>query len=763
MESVMHLSTNYKKQAPKVTGGFEYIDIFSLSEFKALVINDHAPANFANGIRNNGNVITCDCVVMDVDNTEPNCIMTISQFMSDFKEANFYLATSRNHQKEKHSGERLCPAEDRYHVYFPLKRPMFAHEYKYIATQLVEQFPFFDPACKDASRFFFGNPDTEVFYNVGKILDIEPPKPQIELAPPDDPRASVPVESPDLRAKLFSGLQVAANSGAFDSRDKWVTLGMGLRRDGFTVEDWLSLSWPNIDRRYVQSCWDSFGDHGSVSGKSLTYIAKEYAPDTFRGVSTTITSPRTIDSTVPSVNVYQYPKPSHIEDHLPLPVIEQRKLELQYTDDKGETKIIPDWYYKIVELDPDIANCIHYDYTMGTKMMSYHNTEILKNAIIQRLRKYLSVSYITDKSVERIINFVMSMNMNRNQVAERIDYLKDRHPVDESKCHGWELDEFLKLMEFTNPADCLYSNDELRAIYKEVWHLFFMRMHMHIDGTRLHNGGFKGLIENDIIPVLQGPQGVGKTTLVNYIAMNDPELYIDLGSGSKGQFGDAATQKACRGKLIAELGEMKIMRKSDDIETVKSFVSKKQYEVDVKYVEFTKPLPVTISFIGTANMGEYLSDSTGNRRWWPIWVRDIDLDGIKRQPILIEKLHAFYAREAEKIPVQERFSQLKPSPMLTKYLEASRSRAMIRYSDYEAVIDTVGNEYQRVMMQNEKYHKIQNFEIEKLLAIKGYNFKVTQHSIINAMQELGYNRERFMHNGRQIYGWRKHIQPANEY
>ena len=47
-------------------------------------------------------------------------------------------------------------------------------------------------------------------------------------------------------------------------------------------------------------------------------------------------------------------------------------------------------------------------------------------------------------------------------------------------------------------------------------------------------------MENDIVPILAGGQGIGKTTLVRYIAM-EPELYTDLGSGLKAKFGAQAT------------------------------------------------------------------------------------------------------------------------------------------------------------------------------------------------------------------------------
>lgn len=770
----MHLSTNHVVQKAKVTTGFEYLEFDTLAEFKAIVTNDHSPAQFDKGIRLGGNVITCDMVVMDVDNTEEPYV-SIDDFMDTFKDAHFYLATSKSHQKEKHSGQKVCPPADRYHVYFPLKRGMFAHEYKYIATQLCENFPFFDPACKDAGRFFYGNPDTQVFINSGKLLDIEPPKPQIELAPPDDkPTASVE-SSADFKARIFSALQVASLKGAFDSRDKWITLGMAMKRDGFSVNDWIALSWANIDQRYVQHCWNGFSESGAVSGKSLTYMAKEFAPDIMRPNSLTIQSNRLKSDNRGhelTVNQYQFPKPSHMEDQVSRELATSRKAGLYFEVEDEETgkmviKLAEDWYFRIIDLDPDIANCIHYDYTMGTKLIAYHNTDILRNALLQRLRAYVGVSRISRIVLERMMDQIMSINMNRNQVAERIDWLKSKYPIDESKPSGWELDEFLNLMEFTNIQGSSYSNAELRQIYKEVWHLFFLRMHMHIDGTRIVNGGFKCLMENDIIPILQGPQGIGKTTLVNYIAMNDPLLYIDLGSGQKAGFGDASTQKMCRGKMIGELGEMKLMRKSDDVETIKSFISKKQYEIDVKFVEHTKPLPVTISFIGTANMYEYLSDTTGNRRWWPVWLKSIDMERIADNPDLIKSLHAHYARLVQDINPDERYLHLRQSDALKKYLAEARSHAMICYSDKEAVMEAVSKDFVEQSNSdsnhNKKYHRLQNFEVEKLVYIASPNIRVKMSAIQDAMTVLGYERTSYSKMGRSVYGWSKRFENVMEY
>jgi predicted P-loop ATPase len=75
--------------------------------------------------------------------------------------------------------------------------------------------------------------------------------------------------------------------------------------------------------------------------------------------------------------------------------------------------------------------------------------------------------------------------------------------------------------------------------------------------------------------------------------------------------------EAMAGKWILEIGEMGAATKSE-LEQQKAFISRQSDTVRLAY----RPDPETFLrqcvFVATTNDDEFLMDSTGNRRWWPV-------------------------------------------------------------------------------------------------------------------------------------------------
>jgi len=88
-----------------------------------------------------------------------------------------------------------------------------------------------------------------------------------------------------------------------------------------------------------------------------------------------------------------------------------------------------------------------------------------------------------------------------------------------------------------------------------------------------------------------------------------------------------------RGKWIIEIPEMESIRGNKDMQLLKAFITRKEDRVRLAYARTTKDLPRRGIFIGTFNPDGigYLTDSTGNRRFWPVLCRTvIDVEGIAR-------------------------------------------------------------------------------------------------------------------------------------
>jgi predicted P-loop ATPase len=128
----------------------------------------------------------------------------------------------------------------------------------------------------------------------------------------------------------------------------------------------------------------------------------------------------------------------------------------------------------------------------------------------------------------------------------------------------------------------------------------------------------------DNILTLEGGQGTGKSTALRILAIED-DAFTDQDLLHL----DAKSQKeALAGKWIVELAELAGMRRADS-EKVKAFASRTHDRARAAYARFTDDQPRRCIMVGTTNADEYLSDPTGNRRFWPVRTGSIDLEALR--------------------------------------------------------------------------------------------------------------------------------------
>lgn len=115
----------------------------------------------------------------------------------------------------------------------------------------------------------------------------------------------------------------------------------------------------------------------------------------------------------------------------------------------------------------------------------------------------------------------------------------------------------------------------------------------------------------DFVPILEGAQGAGKSTFVKILGMNwSSELTGDIKDPNK-------MVEGMQGSWIIEIGELSTMHRSE-VNDLKAFVSRTHDKTRLAYGRRTAVYPRQCIFIGSTNDREYLRDSTGNRRYWPI-------------------------------------------------------------------------------------------------------------------------------------------------
>lgn len=127
----------------------------------------------------------------------------------------------------------------------------------------------------------------------------------------------------------------------------------------------------------------------------------------------------------------------------------------------------------------------------------------------------------------------------------------------------------------------------------------------------------------DMVPILVGEQGVGKSSMVSALVPS-PRLMVEV------SFNEAEDNLArkMRGKLVGEIAELKGLN-SRDAESIKAFITRTHEKWIPKYREFETEYPRRLLFIGTTNEEAFLADPSGARRYLPVRVGTIDVGSIR--------------------------------------------------------------------------------------------------------------------------------------
>lgn len=117
----------------------------------------------------------------------------------------------------------------------------------------------------------------------------------------------------------------------------------------------------------------------------------------------------------------------------------------------------------------------------------------------------------------------------------------------------------------------------------------------------------------DSMLVLNGPQGIGKSTLIAKLA---GEWFSD--SLNLSDTKDKTAAEKLQGYWILEIGELAGLRKAE-VETLRSFLTRQNDIYRAAFGKRATPHLRQCIFFGTTNAESgYLRDTTGNRRFWPV-------------------------------------------------------------------------------------------------------------------------------------------------
>ncbi|WP_409336329.1 VapE domain-containing protein [Eubacterium sp. F2] len=182
----------------------------------------------------------------------------------------------------------------------------------------------------------------------------------------------------------------------------------------------------------------------------------------------------------------------------------------------------------------------------------------------------------------------------------------------------------------------------------------------------------------DSMLVLNGPQGIGKSTLIAKLA---GEWFSD--SLNLSDTRDKTAAEKLQGYWILEIGELAGLRKAE-VETLRSFLSRQNDIYRASFGRRTTPHPRQCVFFGTTNAETgYLRDTTGNRRFWPVKTpgskdrHPWDLDEYEINQIWAEALE--YAKAGEKLYLEPELQDIAKAEQLDAMESDEREGTVITY------------------------------------------------------------------------------------
>lgn len=141
------------------------------------------------------------------------------------------------------------------------------------------------------------------------------------------------------------------------------------------------------------------------------------------------------------------------------------------------------------------------------------------------------------------------------------------------------------------------------------------------------------------MPILEGAQGIGKSSMWRALG---GEWFQDTPL----KLGDKDAYMQLTGTMIYEIAEMDSFNKAEST-AVKGFITQENDRFREPYGRRPIDNPRQCVFVGTTNHGEYLKDTTGNRRFWPVQAKNVQVDLMKSlRPLLFaEALYRFKSCE----------------------------------------------------------------------------------------------------------------------
>ena len=216
-----------------------------------------------------------------------------------------------------------------------------------------------------------------------------------------------------------------------------------------------------------------------------------------------------------------------------------------------------------------------------------------------------------DASLIEIENRCINMGIPHTKVSDYLKVLaKEYNPVKEwMESRAW--DGRSRIQEFLDTIGSP-ENEALKEMLMKKWLISCCAAACEPNGVELEG-----------ILVFQGAQGLGKTLWFKRLANYESGWLLE---GATLNPSDKDSVKRAVSHWIVELGEIESTFKKSDIDQLKAFVTARSDELRLPYDRGFSRYQRRTAFYASVNAREFLTDTSGNRRFWVIPVRAINFN-----------------------------------------------------------------------------------------------------------------------------------------
>ena len=268
-------------------------------------------------------------------------------------------------------------------------------------------------------------------------------------------------------------------------------------------------------------------------------------------------------------------------------------------------------------------------------VLKTHSVEVRYNVIKKRMEIEIpNTKFIADMKEEASLIEVEDRCINMGIPHTKVrDYLKilaqEYNPVVEwIDSKPWDGEP--RLQTFLDSLTTHESN-QLKEMLMKKWLVSCVAAAFEEQGVELEG-----------ILVLQGAQGLGKTLWFKRLCDYDKGWLLE---GATLNPSDKDSVKRAVSHWIVELGEIESTFKKSDIDQLKAFVTARTDELRLPYDRAFTTYQRRTAFYASVNAREFLTDTSGNRRFWVLAVKDINVNhGVDMQQMWAEVKETMYVK-----------------------------------------------------------------------------------------------------------------------